>query len=1185
MKYEDMIKQIESFKYSGNLKYDLYKDNKLTQYIPTQNSIKALKEIFTDVTTDHREKKAARLIYGAYGSGKSTFLTVLASILGKTSSKKGYFELLNKIKIIDGELYNSIITYTKKSLPYLIVPIDGFIENFHHNIYYSLDAVLKEKNISYKLKDPYIEAAKVVSKWGEESNGDLRNMINKNFLNHKIDKDSLIKKLSSFDPIALNIFKKIFYDITYGVNFRPELNNFYENLDIINSSVEKHGYKGIIYIFDEFGKYLEDNIENIKVKTIQDLAEYCDHGQFNNFIILVSHKEILQYVESDRAVEWKKIESRFKPISFYLNDVDAIYLMKHTLKKEERVWNKFREIHSEEFDKLIENADDLSIFQNKNENEIREEIVNGVYPIHPIVSGMLIMLSKKIAQNERTIFTFLASDEEKSLGSFLKEKNLNKFHFVGADIIFDYFADNLLAYRSSIEFQEWINVKNAINKLDKDDPKLVVKIKILKSIGVINIINNFESIKPSRKMLLSIIDEKENMIGDSIREMLKDKILLYIRRYQYYRLFDVSSIDIEALVEKTMETSNNDIQAVELMNNRYVRFPILPDEYNNKFKMTRYYLPLFVLGNELDNIENFMEKNYYDGIIAYIITNKKIEDLIKQMKGERILYVYKPNTKKILYEIKKLIAIEYLLSNEKDLKDKDPKSLLELREYKNEITSYIENYIIEWFNPEDEKNIFIQDGIIKNNIKSTKSLSKHMSKELSKCFNKAMVINNELINKRKLSNPMAKARREIIDGLLLSDNIEPFLGYKELSTNYTFIRSLLERNGILSDGEICIPDTNESNIRLQNANYVMTEINEFIKKSEKEEMGFYEIINRLKSKPYGLRNGYLPVLLAAALRKYRKCAYIRFKGKDQQLSGELFESINRNPNYYTIIIDHWPKDKENYISDLELEFNNYINWHNRARNRLNALYDGILSHYKGLTKYSRSTVKNVSESTINYRKMVEKGTEDYRDFFFNEITSLGSDYNKVVRTIFKIKKELETALDFLVAELASQVKNNFELKEKNPIYPQIMQLLNTKWEKRIVGDLEYFTNRFVDLFKENEEFIDDKVLIEQMAALSTGFEISYWGDKQHEEFNSFLKNVFNDLEKTTLENKLEKGSLRIIIENDIGIQRKVSFSKDTLSENGQILKNIIQANIDNFGQALNHKTKKQIICEVLMKYI
>ena len=240
---------------------------------------------------------------------------------------------------------------------------------------------------------------------------------------------------------------------------------------------------------------------------------------------------------------------------------------------------------------------------------------------------------------------------------------------------------------------------------------------------------------------------------------------------------------------------------------------------------------------------------------------------------------------------KKLIAIEYLLTQKKDLNKKDPKAVLELNEYKKELDSYIKNYILEWTDPAYSENIFISNGIEmeREKIGSVKKLSIYMSKQLFNCFDKTLIVNNELINKNKLSTAVTRARKEIIDVLLLSDKLEPSLGYKNLSTNHTFIRSLLELNGILNGNVITIPKLCTNNDRINNAYYVMTEMECFIEKCETEELSFNDIISKLKSQPFGLRDGYIPVLLAAALRKHRHNAYIRLKGADQQLNGELLK--------------------------------------------------------------------------------------------------------------------------------------------------------------------------------------------------------------------------------------------------------------------------------------------------------
>lgn len=164
MKYSDMINQIESFKYSSNLKYDLSKDKKMIEYIPTKTSLGILKDIFNDITQSIGNRQASRLIYGVYGTGKSSLLTVLASILNKTASKEAYSQFLNKTKLIDNQLAEEINSYLKDSNPYLIVPVDGYFEDFYQCIYYSITRVLEQENIYYNLQEPYNEATKIMEK-------------------------------------------------------------------------------------------------------------------------------------------------------------------------------------------------------------------------------------------------------------------------------------------------------------------------------------------------------------------------------------------------------------------------------------------------------------------------------------------------------------------------------------------------------------------------------------------------------------------------------------------------------------------------------------------------------------------------------------------------------------------------------------------------------------------------------------------------------------------------------------------------------------------------------------------------------------------------------------------------------------------------------------------------------------
>lgn len=1187
MKYTDMISQIESFKYSSNLKYDLFKDNKMIEYIPTKHIITILSEIFNDIIQGDEKGQASRLIYGAYGTGKSSFLTVLATILGKTAPKKINLQFLGKVQPIDKGLASEIDKYLENSRPYLIVPVDGYFEDFYQCIYYSLTKTLEQNKIQYRLEEPYNEAIEIINRWCAEGNDDFQNILAISLTNYNITISSLVKQLALYKTDALEIFKKVFFDITHGIEFRPRLISFYQNLDTINQTILEHDYRGIVFIFDEFGKYLEDNIAKVNVKAIQDLAEYCDHGQFDNNLILVSHKEMLQYVDIDGLDEWEKVQSRFKPISFEQNDEEIVYLIKNALIKKEPLWKDFKNRHKKGFENIIRQTLDLNIFTSLKEEEFIENIIYGAFPFHPVVAKLLIMLSKKMAQNERTIFTFVAGEKENSLGNFIRNMDLDRFSFIDVSIIYDYFTENILSKRMSYEFDQYLKVQSSINKLKKEDKKYHIKVKIIKAIGVIDLVNNYDSIKPNKQTIIAIIDEKEEEIKESIDQLINEKIIIYSRQYKYYSFFDASSLDIEKLMETTMEKMGDTQLAVDLLNKNYLQVPVLPDEYNYEYKMTRYYYPIYVLDDDLEKLRDFMQGNYYDGLIVFVITDKVKEDLIDRMDVDRSIYIYRKASKKIVKEVKKIMAIEYLLTQKKTLNKKDPKAILELQEYKKEIESYIRNYISEWNDPTYKENIFIAESmeIKQGKIESIRDLSSYMSKQLFYYFDKTLVVNNELINKNKLSPVMAKVRKDIVDKILLSDVLEPSLGYKALSANHTFIRSLLELNDILSKNTIRTPHLCEGGDRRSKAHYVMQEIDKFIEKCETEEVSFYNIIDKLKSPPYGLRDGYIPVLLAAALRRYGQSVYIRLKGADQQLNGELFESIIKNPINYTLAIDHWLEEEENYIAGLENQFQQYINLESRKMGRLKALHEAMLNHYKSISKFSRTTDQFVSKPTLNYRNIIEKETSDYRDFFFKQISKLGENYEDILLIVAEAKENLQTAEHKLTQHLINETKTIFNL-QNGVMLEQLMDLVNGRWQGKLEESLSFLTTKFIDVIVKLDKNTSNVNLIEQLGPLLTGFEIGYWSDNQIKEFINSTKDIYNELEKPIEESKgLIKDSIKITLEDEEGRIKRVNLSREDLPENAQILKNILLSNIDNFGQALDHEDKRQVIYEVLKNYI
>lgn len=313
MLYSDLITQESEYTYSANVQFDIENDKKLARFIPNETTIELLREYFVD-TIRTKPNHHARILYGSYGTGKSHFLTVLSLLLSKSFTDGPAFKtFLSRVEEYDSNLAQDIKAYVEDETrkPSLVVPIVFDFEDFERCIYFSLTKKLNSIGVSVRFKTFYTQALEQLSRWKDEE--ESRNRLFSTCERENINLAELEKKLSVFDEKAESTFNALFTKMTYGVKFVCEVSNLADSLDQTNKAISDK-FSGVVFIFDEFGRYIEDNIKKIKVRSIQDLAEYCDHCDGNNHIILVSHKEISLYTQRiSKAIsnEWKKVEGRF----------------------------------------------------------------------------------------------------------------------------------------------------------------------------------------------------------------------------------------------------------------------------------------------------------------------------------------------------------------------------------------------------------------------------------------------------------------------------------------------------------------------------------------------------------------------------------------------------------------------------------------------------------------------------------------------------------------------------------------------------------------------------------------------------------------------------------------------------------------------------------------------------------
>lgn len=1184
MNYTNLISKRKQYKYSVNICFDLRDEERLTSFIPNITTTEILREYLGGIIRGNTETHS-RILYGSYGTGKSHLLTVLSAVLGHINTKgNGFLHFVDLISKYDEELASDIDRYANEDKPYLVVPVYSDYADFGKCITFSLKKELDYNGISVCFKGFYDEALELLEKWieGEESSIRLKEECKK--LSIKV-KD-LKKGLTTYDLRYEKIFNALYSGMSYGAAFNSTAGNVLDNMNIANVAIQEQ-YRGIILIFDEFGRYVEDYGEELKVKAIQDLAEFCDHSNYDNHLILVSHKQLSLYTDSMKKGirdEWKKVEGRFKPTSINVKYDQCLSLIGHIIPKT-RYWKSFKSRNEKALNELYNQAWDFKGFMLPPESEKENPFENG-FPLHPITLYALDRLSKKVAQNERTFFTYLAGDEENALFTQLAKYSIQEFHFIGLDAIYDYFELNIKTFKTDDAYVAYKKLQIALNKLGVDDEGY--QTKILKTLATINIIADSDNLLADRDTLISVVDGEKETISDALDSLEKKKIIKYMRQYGYYDFFDSSIFDIEGMIEEKLPGISDDM-VVSILNEKFANFVVYPYAYNEKYYVNRVFVPTFAKKTDLEkkSFHNTLPK-YYDGAVIFVLDEQADEREYEQITElpKRSLLLVNGKSKDIDAEVKRFIAVQYYYSKKDELAQDDPTVIKELELYLSEQEAIVAESIRKWRSLNYPGTFVMVDGKVLD-INTEKKLSAALSQIMEDSFNKTLMVNNDLLNKNSLTGAIKQARKKALEGIMGHEDI--YTGCNFLSPEFNILRATLSKNGIVDQEKVNNESywvTQESMNRFDDGvvsgKPVMEAIYSTLQEAEAERYPLLGIYTMLKAEPFGLRDGYIPVLLAYALRQYENVS-LYFHGNEHSYTPDELIKALEAPENYTLFICNWNDDEIKYIEALEKTFERYLPKVD-SLNRLEDLFKAMNSHYASISKSARTTELYVSDITKKYRDILNLSYKDYNGFFFDTLPSLNGNLQELALQIENIKLELESVKEKQYARLLRVVKQLFNIDELGDLNFSLQKLYKSRWESKSLKAFDYTTNGVLDLISKAGELTEEQLLF-ALAKIITGFELSYWADNKINDFEEILRDVIHKLNSYNPEEGLQHGEMKITIESADGSPIISQFSQDDLSITGQTMMNKIKTTIDNFGDSISYEEKIAIMAQILKDII
>jgi len=834
---------------SINLERDASSQAVVESYIPTSRALRTLERVAEALKTD--ESPRAWSLVGPYGSGKSSFAVFLAHLLGPSSAAATQAARATLTQDDQVGLRASLTRLTRGKEGYCTILITGSPESLGRRLVLSLvekaDEVLKGKR------------------------GPRR---------------AIIAKLS-----ALAEQKE-----------SPSTTDILACIKEFQDALAATGYSGLLIVIDELGKFLEYEARHYGANDIfllQSLAEHAlaPHDAKLAMVVML-HQAFERYARGlgeSLKNEWAKVQGRFENIPFLESSEQTLRVVAAAIEHDlSRAESSRIKKEAKQLSKCFSEAKALPSAMGIN---VASELFEACYPLHPISALILPLLCQKVAQNERTLFSYLGSREAHGF-----QDALSRCDKVGDWIypweIYEYFILNQPAALSDhFTHRRWAEVVTAIERLGDATED---EINILKTIGLLNIIGAQGNFKASSELIeLSLPSEKS--VKKALKGLTQKSTIQYRKFSSEYRVWQGSDFDLEGHVRE--ETSKlGAFNLAEQLNSRHSLLPIVARRYTIDSGTLRYFIPVFA---DASNYEKLEKKIRDARIIIYLAESRDDEDLFTDKVVNRFstldIVVLCRNGDQLREILAESLALEEIQRSAQALHT-DPVAQREFADRygatiakEEEQISYLieEPKIGQWFYRAKRLE-----------ITNKRTLQEGLSFILKKVYRLSPKIFNELINRDKPSSQANAAKNKLVMAML-NNEIEKDLGFDKFPPEKAIYRAMLKKANLhieSKNGEWAVkgPASNKREDDPCGFYGVWTRIDGFFDTTEKLPKSLIEVNRELLAPPYGIKEGVLPILyIAVIIANQHELAIYENRIFKPRFTQEMVEHFMKRPDEFT----------------------------------------------------------------------------------------------------------------------------------------------------------------------------------------------------------------------------------------------------------------------------------------------
>jgi len=751
-------------------------------------------------------------VVGPFGSGKSAFGLFVAHFLQRSPQSRR--QLLDSLKVVDA---TALLPLDAPSLLAVLVP--GNNSSLRQAVLASLGAALSGS----RLKTPELDQ--------------LRRELDANA------QDSALDPVRVADLVA-------------------------EAARLLDA--QSH-FKGLLVLIDELGQFLDyaaHQDEERDLFVLQSLAETAARsGEAPVLVMTILHQAFERYTlnaGATRRIEWAKVQGRFVDLPFQEPASQMIRMVAIALRADRK--DPHRDARAAWMERLAPAAEALGLRPVDISAEEWHQIVADSYPIHPTVLVALPSLFRQLAQNERSLFAFLHSDEPWGLRDVVHNPTLTgELPIYRLTHLFAYVEASLgPSLFGRARGQRWSELAEARAVVATDGPLLL---DVLTVVGTIGALERSSGLRASQaQVAFALADSPDDgAVADALLALQGRRLLAYRQHRDSYIIWEGSDLDLDALAQDARRELGERVPLPGLLQRHADTTPRIARRHSYRSGATRTFAVRYVdagqLGAELSLIAGF------DGELLHVVPADEeelkraehwAEDPAREDETGRIT-VLPPRLRELRDLLLDVAALHNLLDQRAELEHDRP-ARREVAGRLIEAQQALAHVIAETYGGERSRWFYRKEI---RPVASARQIDELLSEAADITYDQTPRVWNELVVRRQLSSAAAKARRNLVEAALEHAS-EERLGLVGYPPERAIYESVLRAGGLHQRNEVgewrIGPPPPDDPLRLRPAWQAMEQ---FLAIEAPEPHPLTGLFAMLEGPPFGVKAGLTPLLFVA----------------------------------------------------------------------------------------------------------------------------------------------------------------------------------------------------------------------------------------------------------------------------------------------------------------------------------